>query len=331
MRAMKLLAPVMALVLGSLALAAAQPAGGPEPASEEPGMIPVIFDTDIGDDIDDTWALVMLLRSPELDPKLVITDHGKANYRARIMARMLEVAGRTDVPVGLGVGGREGTGRQAAWVEGYALADYPGTVHQDGVGAMIEIIMNSPRPVTVICIGPVPNIPAALVREPRIVGNARFVGMHGSLRRGYGGSETVHAEYNVRARPTACRAAFEAGWDVTITPLDTCGIVTLDGERYRRLHESDDPLIQALMENYRVWAEGRDIDPAVRSSTLFDTVAVYLAFTEELLVMEELPVVVTDDGFTRIDDAGTVVRAATQWEDLEAYRDFLVDRLLGLR
>ncbi len=35
--------------------------------------IPVILDTDIGADIDDTWALAILLRSSELDLKLVTT------------------------------------------------------------------------------------------------------------------------------------------------------------------------------------------------------------------------------------------------------------------
>ena len=42
------------------------------------GNIPVIFDTDIGDDIDDTWALGLLLKSPELDLKLVVGDRGQA-------------------------------------------------------------------------------------------------------------------------------------------------------------------------------------------------------------------------------------------------------------
>ena len=36
--------------------------------------IPVILDTDIGSDIDDTWALAMMLKSPELDVKLIVTD-----------------------------------------------------------------------------------------------------------------------------------------------------------------------------------------------------------------------------------------------------------------
>ena len=65
--------------------------------------IPVIFDTDIGDDIDDTWALGFLLRCPELDLKLAVGDNGKPEYRAKLLARFLERAGRGDVPVGIGL------------------------------------------------------------------------------------------------------------------------------------------------------------------------------------------------------------------------------------
>ncbi|MBT3291967.1 MAG: nucleoside hydrolase, partial [Victivallales bacterium] len=147
--------------------------------------IPVILDTDIGGDIDDTWALAMLLKSPELDVKLVVADAGNTPYRARIIAKMLEVADRTDIPVGVGVEDeRYCHQRQAAWLDGYDLADYPGTVHGDGVGAIIDTIMSSPEPVTLVCIGPVPNIGEALRREPRIVENARFVGMHGAVYKG---------------------------------------------------------------------------------------------------------------------------------------------------
>ena len=47
--------------------------------------IPVILDTDIGDDIDDTWALAMLLKSPELDLKLVVSDTADTVHRAKIV------------------------------------------------------------------------------------------------------------------------------------------------------------------------------------------------------------------------------------------------------
>ena len=58
------------------------PAGADETKPVVPAPIPVILDTDIGDDIDDTWALALLLKSPELDLKLVVGDYGEAQYRA---------------------------------------------------------------------------------------------------------------------------------------------------------------------------------------------------------------------------------------------------------
>jgi hypothetical protein len=82
------------------------------------GRIPVILDTDIGTDIDDTWALVMLLNSPELDLRLVVTETGDTTYRAKIVARMLEIAGRTDVPIGIGIPFDDVFDPQAQWVAG---------------------------------------------------------------------------------------------------------------------------------------------------------------------------------------------------------------------
>jgi len=294
--------------------------------------IPVILDTDIGGDIDDTWALAFMLRCPELDIKLVTTDTGDTTYRAKIVAKLLEAAGRADVPVGVGMPVVEAPSTQEPWVASYDLAGYPGPVHDDGVGILVETIMDSSEPITLLCIGPVPNVQAALEREPRIAERARFVGMHGSVRRGYGGSETAAAEYNVASAPEACRAAFTAPWDVTITPLDTCGVVQLEGERYQAVRDCDDPLVQAVVENYRVWIDncqwGQVFNPETESSILFDTVAVYLAFSEELLVMEELGLQVTDSGFTTVDEDATKVRAAMDWVDLSAFKDLLVERLI---
>lgn len=295
-----------------------------------PSTTPVILDTDIGGDIDDTWALALLLKSPELDLKLVVTDTGNTTYRAKVAAKMLEIGGRADVPVGIGIHQGDDTGPQAPWIEGYDLSRYPGPVHEDGVGALIDGIMGSPEPVTLLCIGPLPNIAAALEREPGIAQRARFVGMHGSVRLGYGGSAEVAAEYNVHADPQACRAAFAAPWDATITPLDTCGLVTLQGKKYRAVRDCTNLLTQALIENYRIWAQRvawTQVDAEMQSSVLFDTVAVYLAFSEEMLVMEQLPIRVADDGCTVIEEGSKLINCATSWKDLDAFEDWLVRRL----
>jgi inosine-uridine nucleoside N-ribohydrolase len=285
--------------------------------------IPVILDTDIGDDIDDTWALAMMLKSPELDVKLVVTDTGNTTYRAKIAAKMLEIAGRTDVPVGVGLHLSDKEGGQSDWVKDYGLSSYPGNVYEDGVGALIDTIMNSPKPVALICIGPVPNIGAALEREPKIAERAKFVGMHGSVRKGYGGSDKVSAECNVVTYPKDCQKVFTASWDMTITPLDTCGLVVLQGEKYKKVCDSKDPIAKAVIENYNIWAKGTPD----RSSVLFDTVAVYLSFSEELLSMEKLGIRVTDDGYTVEDKNAKVINCAMDWKDLSAFEDFLVERL----
>lgn len=307
--------------------------------------IPVIFDTDIGGDIDDTWALALLVLSPELDVKLITTAVGDTPSKAKIVAKFLETVGRTDIPVGIGVQHNKSGHRQDAWTKNYELSAYPGTIYEDGVQAIIDTIMDSVKPIKVVAVGPLPNIAAALKREPRIADKAEFVGMHGSIRRGYRGNKKISAEYNVRAFPTAVQEVFSAPWNVTITPLDTCGIVQLKGQKYQEVLKRNSPLTCALIENYRAWYEkgirSRDkdlseaevnkrVDKKVNSSstTLFDTVGIYLAMSTELVKMEKLPIKVTDDGYTKINDQAKVINCATEWKDLSAFEDLLVERLI---
>lgn len=294
--------------------------------------IPIILDTDIGGDIDDAWALALILKSPEFDLKMLLTDTGNPTFRGAVAGKYLEAAGRTDIPIGLGIYENEGTGPQEAWLGNYQLADYPGKIYKDGVEQLIELIMNSPEPITLICTGPVPNIGAALKREPDIVHNTRIVGMFGSLRYGYGGNEDITRETNVRLAPDACRQMFRQFPDVTITPLDTCGIVYLRDEKYQKVHNFKDPLIQTLIESYYSWAEHVDWTqayPTVQSSTLFDTVAVYLALSEEYVEIENLGIRVTDEGYTLIDPKEKKIRCATRWKNLPAFEDWLLERLIG--
>jgi hypothetical protein len=66
------------------------------------------------------------------------------------------------------------------------------------------------------------------------------------------------------------------------------------------------------------------------STTLFDTVAVYLAASEDLVDLQTLPMRVTNEGYTVNDPAkGRPVRCAVVWKDLQAYEQLLVDTLLG--
>jgi inosine-uridine nucleoside N-ribohydrolase len=311
-------------------------AADPQAAVAPPGAIPVILDTDIGGDIDDTWALVMLLKSPQFDVKLITTTNGAAEYRAKIIAKMLTIARRTDIPIGLGAGGREGSGGQQPWVKDYRLSDYAGKIHQDGVGALINVIERSPQPVTLICIGPAQTVAAALGRSPQIAQKTAFAGMYGSVRKGYNGGP-VCPECNVVTDSAAARKVLSAPWrQITITPLDTCGLVQISGERFQTLKRSHDPCVQALLENYRIWSREVSsfkgtVDQLQGSSILYDMVAVYLANLgdKRLLKFEDLPILVTNDGFTRIDAKGQKMAVATAWTSLDGFRDLLVKTLTG--
>ena len=320
---------------GTLPLPLVRSAGNQSLPGAYGSGIPVILDSDIGDDIDDTWALLMLLRSPQFDVKLVVSDFGNAIYRCRLFAKLLELTGHTHIPVGVGLDADDEAGLQSEWIGDYRLEDYPGKVYRDGVQALIDTIGQSADPVTLLCIGPVPNIAEALRRDPSIAHNARFVGMHGSIYRGYDGAPTPAAEWNVKSNPAALQQVFAAPWDCTITPLDTCGIVTVSGDNYQRIYRSEDPWLKALVENYRLWLPLAPFikpgtDPGRISTTLFDTVAVHAAGSQEFLVMEDLPLRVTDDGYTVVDNRnGRNVHCATKWRDIQAFEDRLTDTLLG--
>ena len=294
-------------------------------------QIPVVLDTDIGSDIDDVWALAMLLKSPELRIELITTATADTVYRAKIVARMLEVVGRTEIPIGIGFRQTSRDETHARWVEGYDLAKFPGTIREDGVEALVRTILDAREPITLIAIGPLTNIAAALEREPRLAERTRFAGMFGSVHRRKEGVEGAIAEYNVVTDIKAAQRVFAAPWiDMKITPLDTCGQVCLKGERYRRLRYVSDPLLRAVMENYRCWAAfQKRFDPNESSSILFDTVAVHLAYSTRFLKMRRMGLRVTDDGFTREDAAARAMDVASDWADLDAFEEFLVERLLA--
>ena len=332
------------MVLGVLTMAAVTSCVTNNIYSGGKEKLPVIFDTDICDDIDDTWALAVLVQSPEFDIKLITTAVGNTESKAKTVAKFLQTVGRTDIPIGIGVQQHKGSHRQDAWAKDYDLGSYPGKIYKDGVQALIDTIMKSRQPIKLIATGPLPNIAAALQREPKIAQKAEFVGMHGSIRRGYEGRPEPSAEYNVVRFVKEAQKVFTAPWDMTITPLDTCGIVHLTGQKYQKVLKRDSILTRALMENYRAWYrqgvadENKGLSEAEidkrtdekvnnSSTTLFDTVAIYLAISTDLAVMEKLGIRVTDDGFTRIDDKAKIINCATEWKDLGAFEDFLVNRL----
>ncbi|MBN2325572.1 MAG: nucleoside hydrolase [Candidatus Omnitrophica bacterium] len=290
---------------------------------------PVIIDADIGSDMDDVWALALALCSPELDLKMVVTDGHDARERAKIAAKFLERVQRTDVAVGIGVKTSDSTAPQTKWAEDYDLSQYQGKVYEDGVQGMIEVIKNTSEPVRLVITGPCPNIPVLLQRCPDVFKKVRVFAMSGSVKKGYGGLPSPDAEYNVRKDIRAARKLYAASWRLTIAPLDVSGLIDIRGDQYQHLMRTDSILIRTLLENYRAWAkEGRsNAAPDVRSTTLYDAAAVYLAIENRFCRMEEIQLSVDNRGYTVVDPRAPTIEAAMEWKDRQGFIDWMVNRL----
>ncbi len=293
--------------------------------------IPVILDTDIGLDIDDTWALGLLLKSPELDVKLITTSSDNTTVKTKLVAKFLERVGRTDIPIGIGLEENRKKGWQYPWIKDYDLSQYPGTIYNNAAEMICSTITESNTPITLIAVGPLGTVAESLKMNPDITDNSRFVGMHGSIREGYWGSNKQNKEYNVKKNIKACKEVFQAPWEKTITPLDTCREIRLTGLLLDRFMKSDNLVVNSIKENYIIWKKKILVklimEKKDHTSTLFDTVAIYLGFSEELLNIEELKIEVTDSGLTQISDNGNLIRCATSWKDVQLFKELLVDRL----
>ncbi|MGE5607926.1 MAG: nucleoside hydrolase [Bacillota bacterium] len=288
--------------------------------------IPVILDTDIGDDIDDTWALAMLLGMPQLDLKLVVTDYGNTPERTRLVAKILQRAGRTDIPIGTGIKTGNDPLNQRRWVGDFDLGTYRGKVHADGVAALIDTIRAQPGVITVITIGPVPNIKEALRRDPAIVAKARIVCTGGRIYKGFENGGKPPADWNVRADAASWQAMVAAPWTITTSPLDASEELVLRSESFAAVAASDHPLARIVIENYDLWAHRRN-HPRDTSSILYDTAAVYLTYSEEYALVQTRKLTVNDQGHTLVTPDGKEVRCQLGWKDRKAFDAFLVKTL----
>ncbi len=294
--------------------------------------IPVILDTDIGSDIDDMWAIIMMLNSPELDVRLITVSTGDVETRGLLTAKLLKLAGREDIPIGIGSPNltKGGKMNQLEWLGDFQWSDFKGKVYQDGTQTLVDTIVESDKTIKLIAIAPCPTIGNALKAEPRIAERAEFVGMQGRISTD---GQIPRPEYNVELWPEGMDLAMKAPWKKTITPLNTCGKIQLKGENYQRILNSDKLLPREMITAYRQWREVKGTDharfnPDIETSIIFDTVAVYLAYSEELLKIETLKISVTEDGRTIIDpENGNDVNIALEWKNLEDFEKIVTDRI----
>jgi len=298
----------------------------PARSEEKIKAIPIILDTDIGTDIDDAFALALILSSPELNLCGVTTVGTDPWTRARIVCRFLAAAGRRDIPVAAGALPQpaEEIKKQGryAHTDGSRNSPEPQPAQETAVEFLYQQLKTRPGTFTLLTIGPLTNI-ARLLREhpdckPWV---RRIVMMAGSVRVGYKGQAPPEPEWNIRCDIPAAQAVFASDIPLVIAPLDATTMLKLEEPLRQRLFRAATPLTEQVRRLYELWGE--------RTPTLYDPVAVALCFEERFCTMEKMRLEVDAKGQIRV-AAGTAnarVATAIRRDDfLKWYVDRVVKR-----
>jgi purine nucleosidase len=192
------------------------------------GAVPrrVIIDTDPG--VDDAFALLLAMRSPELKIEGITPVAGNVPLELTLpnALRMVEIAGRTDIPVAVGAKAplqrRLVTATYAHGENGLGGAVFPAPKLKpiaDPASVFIrQTVRKYPGQITMIMLGPQTNLATALASDPDLARMIKgVVMMGGSLS---GGNVTPAAEFNVYVDPEAARIVFQSGIPVTMVGLD---------------------------------------------------------------------------------------------------------------
>jgi purine nucleosidase len=259
--------------------------------------VPVIFDTDIGTDIDDAYALVALIRRPELQVLGVTTVSADAVARARLAAKLLSVAGGhwESLPVYAGTSGSTQYMKQVEWATGF---DAPNLHTSGGVEFMRREIDARPGEVTIIAVGELTNVAALLDAEPGIAKKIRAIAlMGGAIHRGYAPGSKPEPEWNIKSNAVAARKVFESGVPLLVAPLDSTADLRLTPQMRVELFATGTPLNDALAALDSIWRHTntwKGEDP-----TLFDVLAVELVRPRRPYELTPLRIAVGADGSTR--------------------------------
>lgn len=307
----------MLLLLGAAPFAAAQ--------GEKSASTPVIFDTDIGTDIDDAYALAALIHRPELQVLGVTTVSGDTVARARLAAKLLAVAGGhwVSTPVYAGQPGSEQYMKQVDWAHGYAAPN----LHESGaVEFMRREISARPGNVTIIAVGELTNVAALLEAHPGIAKKIRAIAlMGGAVYRGYAPGSKPEPEWNIKSNAKAARTVFESGVPLLVAPLDSTADLRLSPEMRVQLFSRGTPLNDALASLNSIWRHTNTWK--AENPTLFDVLAVELIAPRTPYKLSALRIDVHEDGLTTPVAGGTPNAQVALEVDAAAFMTEFVARL----
>ena len=207
--------------------------------------------------LDDTLAILLALASPEVQIEAITTVCGNVgvDLTTRNALAILELAGRTDIPVARGcsrpLAGRTIDAGHVHGKNGIGNIELPEpqkkTVDRPASELIASTLTSSPGEITIVTIGPLTNLAEALQSNPEIAHSAReVVIMGGALH--VPGNVTSEAEFNICADPQAAHAVFHAGWPIRLVSLDVTTKARLSRSQVIMLAANGNPVTRFLSQ-----------------------------------------------------------------------------------
>jgi purine nucleosidase len=326
----------------------------------------IILDTDIGTDSDDAIALGLALASQEIELIAVTHVSGDTRRRAQISRRLLDLAGRTDVPVFAGCDVPRSRDYEFAWFgyEGDGIIEASGISSErrdphsqlstldsrledeHAIHAIIRLLRHHDD-IEIVAIGPLTNIASALLQAPDIAQRIkRLTIMGGYVRRVAcgGGIIAPMVDYNLRIDAESSRIVLSSDIPMQLVPTDVTVQVWMTESQLRQIERSRSELLQCIARNIRHWSPlqakifthlGARMQPD-NVGFLHDPLALACVFDQTFCAFENLHIeLVTEDGILRTREREHPspdthqLRIATQ-VDAERFQRFLNDRLSTL-
>ena len=270
----------------------------------------ILFDTDPG--VDDAMALLFALHSPELEVVGVTTVYGNAQVEQTTFnaLRVLEVAGRTDIPVASGAARplvRAYRGKRSHIHGEDALGNTflppPSTRPLDIAAAefIIRTALAHPGEITLVAVGPLTNLALAARLEPRVVSAVRQVIVMGGAAFVPGRVSPV-PDVNVDNDPEAAAIVFSAGWPLVMVGLAVTMRTVMKGEYLHHLFPPSsnplrsNPLTTFLSRIVPVYLQAYRDRYGIDGIPMHDPSAVAYAVDPSLFRVERLPVFVETAG-----------------------------------
>ena len=207
----------------------------------------IILDTDPG--VDDALAIFLALRSPELKVEAITPVSGNVPLALTLpnALRLVEIAGRTDVPVAAGAATpllrRLVTATYVHGDNGLGGADFPEPklkpVSENAAQLICRMVRESPGQITIVGIGPLTNVATALKSDSDLAPKIKeIVVMGGSLS---AGNITPSAEFNFYVDPEAAKIVFDSGVPITMVGLNVTEKVLLGEQQINILQYGNEP------------------------------------------------------------------------------------------